>query len=73
LSEELMKAQILLEEASSRFNRESETLKMTLMVEDEKNSKLSEALRALKERCFKFASQCTFSIEKHIQLSWSYI
>ena len=48
LSEELMKAQILLEEASSRFNRESKTLKMTLKVEDEKNSKLSEALRALR-------------------------
>jgi hypothetical protein len=32
---------------------------MTLKVEDEKNTKLSEALRALKERCFNFASQCT--------------
>jgi hypothetical protein len=59
LSEELTKAQILLEEASSRFNRESKTLKMSLKVEDEKNSKLSEALRALKERCFNFAIQCT--------------
>jgi hypothetical protein len=58
LSEELVKAQILLEEASSRFNRESETLKMSLKVEAEKNSKLSEALRALKKRCFNFASQC---------------
>jgi hypothetical protein len=59
LSEELMKAQILLEEASSQFNRESETLKTTLKVEAEKNSKLTEALRALKDRCFNFASQCT--------------
>jgi hypothetical protein len=32
---------------------------MSLKVEAEKNSKLSEALRALKERCFNFASQCT--------------
>ena len=32
---------------------------MTLKVEAEKNMKLSEALRALKERCFNFASQCT--------------
>jgi hypothetical protein len=32
---------------------------MTLKVEAEKNTKLSEALRALKERCFNFASQCT--------------
>jgi hypothetical protein len=58
LSEELIKAHILLEEASSRFNRESETLKMSLKVEAEKNSKLNETLRALKERCFNFASQC---------------
>jgi DNA repair exonuclease SbcCD ATPase subunit len=59
LSKELADAHILLEETSSRFNRESETLKMSLKVEGEKNSKLSEALRALKERCFNFASQCT--------------
>jgi hypothetical protein len=58
LSEELVKAQILLEEASSQINRESKTLKMSLKVEAEKNSKLSEALRALKERCFNFACQC---------------
>jgi phage-related tail fiber protein len=59
LGKELEDAQTLLEESSSRFNRESETLKMTLKVEDEKNMKLSEALRALKERCFSFARQCT--------------
>jgi hypothetical protein len=34
-------------------------LKATLKVETEKNTKLSEALRVLKERCFEFASQCT--------------
>jgi predicted nucleic acid-binding Zn ribbon protein len=59
LRKELVDAQILLEETSSRFNRESETLKMSLKVEAEKNSKLSEVLRALKERCFNIASQCT--------------
>jgi hypothetical protein len=59
LGKELAEAQTLLEENSSRFNRESEALKMTLKVEAEKNMKLSEALRALKERCFNFASQCT--------------
>jgi hypothetical protein len=48
-----------LEDSSSQFNRESETLKMTLKVEAGKNTKLSEALRALKERCFSCASQCT--------------
>ena len=32
---------------------------MSLKVEAKKNTKLSEALKALKERCFNFASQCT--------------
>ena len=34
-------------------------MKATLKVETEKNTKLSDALRALKEKCFEFASQCT--------------
>jgi phage-related tail fiber protein len=59
LGKELADAQTLLEETSSRFNHESEALKMTLRVEADKNTKLSEVLRALKERCFNFASQCT--------------
>jgi hypothetical protein len=45
-----------LEENSIRFNSDSEALKMTLKVEDEKNMKLTEALRTLKERFFNFAS-----------------
>jgi hypothetical protein len=56
LGKELVDAHTLLEETSSRFNCESEALKMTPMVEVEKNTKLSEALRAHKERCFNFAS-----------------
>jgi hypothetical protein len=59
LGKEPADAHTLVEETSSRFNRESNALKMTLKVEAEKNTKLSEALRALKERCFNFESQCT--------------
>jgi hypothetical protein len=59
LGKELADTQTLLEESSNQFNHESETLKMTFKVEVEKNTKLSEAMRALKERCFNFASQCT--------------
>jgi chromosome segregation ATPase len=59
LSKELKEAQTLLEENSSRFNREIEALNMTLKVESEKNLKLNETLRTLKEKCFNFASQCT--------------
>jgi septal ring factor EnvC (AmiA/AmiB activator) len=50
LSKELTEAQTLLEENSSRFNRETEALNMTLKVEAEKNMRLSEALRTLKEK-----------------------
>jgi hypothetical protein len=59
LSKELKEAQTLLEENSSQFHRETEALNMTLKVEVEKNLKLNEALRTLKEKCFNFASQCT--------------
>jgi predicted nuclease with TOPRIM domain len=59
LSKELTEARTLLEENFSRFNRETEALNTTLKVEAEKNMKLNETLRTLKERCFNFASQCT--------------
>jgi hypothetical protein len=59
LSKELKKTHILLEENSSRFSRENEALNMTIRVEAEKNLKLSEALKALKNKCFNFAIQCT--------------
>jgi chromosome segregation ATPase len=59
LSKELKEAQMLLEENSSRFNREAEALNMTIKVEAERNLNLGEALGALKDKCFNFASQCT--------------
>jgi hypothetical protein len=59
LSKELKEAQMLLEENSSRFNRETEALNMTIKVDPERNLKLSEALRTLKDKCFNFAIQCT--------------
>jgi DNA repair exonuclease SbcCD ATPase subunit len=59
LNKELKETQILLEENSSRFNRDTEALNMTIKVEAEKNLKLSEALKTLKDKCFNFATQCT--------------
>jgi septal ring factor EnvC (AmiA/AmiB activator) len=59
LSKELKETQTLLEENSSRFGRETEALNMTIKVEAEKNLKLSETLKALKNKCFSFAAQCT--------------
>jgi hypothetical protein len=49
---------MLLEENSSRFNRETEALNMTIKVKAETNLKLSEALETVKDKCFNFASQC---------------
>jgi hypothetical protein len=68
LSKELKEAQTLLEENSRRFNRETEALNMTLKVEAEKNLKLSEALRTLKDKCFNFARQCTARLKSIFNL-----
>jgi septal ring factor EnvC (AmiA/AmiB activator) len=59
LSKELKETQTLLEESSSRFSCETEALNMTIKVEAEKNLKLSETLKALKNKYFNFAAQCT--------------
>jgi hypothetical protein len=59
LNKELKETQTLLEENSSQFSRETEALNMTIKVEAEKNLKLSEILKALKNKCFSFAAQCT--------------
>jgi chromosome segregation ATPase len=58
-SKELKETQTLLEENSSRFSHETEYLNMTIKVEAEKNLKLTEMLKALKNKCFSFAVQCT--------------
>jgi hypothetical protein len=59
LNKELRETQILLEENSSRFNRETKALNTTIKVEAEKNLKLSEALKTIKDKCFNFATRCT--------------
>jgi hypothetical protein len=45
-----------LKENFNQFEQENKALKARLKVESEKNSKLSEAVKALKERCFEFAT-----------------
>ena len=47
-----------MKENSSRFRHEFETLNMTIKAEAEKNLKLSETLKALRDKCFRFATQC---------------
>jgi hypothetical protein len=59
----LKETQILLEENSSRFKRETKALNMTIKVEAEKNLKLSEALKTLKNKCLNFATQCAAQLK----------
>jgi hypothetical protein len=59
LSKDLSNAQALLKENFNQLKQENETLKARLKVKSKKNSKLSVAVKALKERCFEFASRCT--------------
>jgi hypothetical protein len=63
MSKELKGAQTLSKENSSRFSRESEALNMTIKAEAEKNLKLSATLKALWDKCFGFATQCTTRIK----------
>jgi chromosome segregation ATPase len=58
LSKELEEARTLLERNSNRFNRESEALNATIKAEVEKNVKLNETVEILRDKCFRFASQC---------------
>jgi hypothetical protein len=59
LSKDLSNTQAILKETSTRLEQENKALRASLKVESEKNLKLSEAVKALKEGCFEFASRCT--------------
>jgi chromosome segregation ATPase len=58
LSKELEEARTLLERNSDHFNRESEALNATIKAEVEKNVKLNETIKILRDKCFSFATQC---------------
>jgi hypothetical protein len=59
LSKELKETKTILEENTSRFSHESETLNMKIKAKSDKSFKLSETLKALRDRCFDFATQCS--------------
>jgi DNA repair exonuclease SbcCD ATPase subunit len=59
LNKELKETKTTLEDNTSRFNRESEALNMKVKVETEKNFKLSETFKTLRDRCFGFVMQCS--------------
>jgi predicted nucleic acid-binding Zn-ribbon protein len=58
LSKELEEARKLLERNLDCFNRESEALNATIKAEVEKNLKLNETIKTLRNKCFSFATQC---------------
>jgi chromosome segregation ATPase len=58
LSKELEEARTLLERNLDHFNRESEALNATIKAEVEKNVKLNETIKILRDKCFSFATQC---------------
>jgi DNA repair exonuclease SbcCD ATPase subunit len=57
LSKELEEARTLLEKNSDRFNRESKVLNARIEAEIEKNVKLSEIVKNLRDKCFGFGTQ----------------
>jgi chromosome segregation ATPase len=58
LSKELEEARTLLEKNSDRFNHEFEALNARIKAEVEKNVKLSETVKILRDKCFSFATRC---------------
>jgi hypothetical protein len=63
LSKELKETKTLLEKNINRFGHESETLNMTIKAEAVKNVKLSKTLKALRDKCFSFATQCSAGLK----------
>jgi hypothetical protein len=59
LNKELEKTKSTLRDNMSRFNHEAEVLNLKVKVEVEKNFKLCEALKTLRDKCFGFATQCS--------------
>jgi flagellar biosynthesis/type III secretory pathway chaperone len=54
----LDEARATLDKISERFDRESRELKAKVEAEAEKNAKLSETVKNLRDKCFGFATQC---------------
>jgi hypothetical protein len=63
LSKELKETKTILEENTSRFCCEFEALNMKIKAKAEKSFKLSETLKALRDRCFGFATQCSAQLK----------
>jgi DNA repair exonuclease SbcCD ATPase subunit len=58
LSEELNEAQTILDESSRRFDQETKELKTRVEAETEKNTKLYESIKDLRNKCVDFDARC---------------
>jgi hypothetical protein len=58
LSKEFEKAKSTFRDGMNRLNCEAEDLKMEVKTEAEKNTKLSKALKYLRDTCFGFVTRC---------------
>jgi chromosome segregation ATPase len=58
LNEELFKAQTTLKEKSECFEQDKKELQAKYKAEDDKNTKLQESLRDLRNKCSGFATHC---------------
>jgi DNA repair exonuclease SbcCD ATPase subunit len=58
LSEELDEARAALNERSERFDHETKELKAKVEAEAERNAKLSETIKNLRDKCSGFAARC---------------
>jgi hypothetical protein len=58
LNEELLQAQTTLKEKSECFKQEKKELQVKYKVETDKNTKLQESLRVLRNKCLEFATRC---------------
>jgi DNA anti-recombination protein RmuC len=58
LNEELLQAQTTLKEKSECFEQEKKELQAKYKAEADKNTKLQESLRDLRNKCLEFASRC---------------
>jgi DNA repair exonuclease SbcCD ATPase subunit len=63
LNRELKKTKSTLQNSVSHFNHEIEDLKLKVKDEADKNFKLSESLKRLRDRCFGFVTQCSSRLQ----------
>jgi hypothetical protein len=59
LTKELDQVKSSFEDTVTHFKRKTEELNQKVKVKAEKSSKLSEALKTLRDTCFSFATRCS--------------